>query len=97
MDLLSEPQQHQPPEQALQIPGPLVQRQVSDTPVPPFLLLGALPIALRSSLCCDCSLGCCLLCCCRCCCCQVLLWSQSSPRVPLVYAASWWASASVDK
>jgi hypothetical protein len=28
---------------------------------------------------------------------QVLLWSQCQPRVPLVYASSWWASASVDK
>jgi len=28
MDLLSEQQQHQPPPEALQIPGPLVQRQV---------------------------------------------------------------------
>lgn len=28
--------------------------------------------------------------------CQVLLWSQTVPPVPLVYAASWWASATVD-
>lgn len=27
---------------------------------------------------------------------QVLLWSQTPRRVPLVYAASWWASATVD-
>lgn len=25
------------------------------------------------------------------------MWSQTTPRVPLVYASSWWASASVDK
>eukprot|EP00878_Enallax_costatus_P008979 GHUV01009391.1.p1 GENE.GHUV01009391.1~~GHUV01009391.1.p1 ORF type:complete len:278 (+),score=43.03 GHUV01009391.1:691-1524(+) len=53
MELLSGPQLHKPPDKALEIPGPLVQR-------------------------------------------QVLLWSQATPRVPLVYAASWWASATVD-
>jgi hypothetical protein len=27
---------------------------------------------------------------------QVLLWSQGAQQLPLVYAASWWASATVD-
>jgi hypothetical protein len=31
------------------------------------------------------------------CCFQVLLWSQGPQPVPLVYAASWWASATVDR
>lgn len=121
MDLLSQSQLHKPPGKALEIPGPLVQRQVTcclsenkpsilaaatckvydtGTRTPPLSTCYILR-PLKHSIC---SMGFTASLVGAITCCpttvvvfsQVLLWSQTTPRIPLVYAASWWASETVD-